>query len=186
MPDAFLPRVLFVFGVGFLAANLRLALQFARFYRLRPTALLIWPRQRPPFYGLMLLLGALLGVLILFKLVVQQRHVADVFGEAMMLVYYGYLMPLSMRIGYGFYRDGVWCDAGFVPYTTIGGMRWREERDPTLVLLPRMRQIALTLVVPHELFGAARRLLRDLIQAHDIAFSDTALDLGGHDGRDDV
>ena len=53
-------------------------------------------------------------------------------------------------------------------------MRWREERDPTLVLLPRMRQIALTLVVPHELFGPARRLLRDLIQAHDIAFSDTA------------
>lgn len=186
MPDTFLPRVLFVFGVGFLAANVRLALQFARFYRLRTTAVLTWPRTRPPFYGLMLFIGALLGILIVFKLFVQQRHPLDVFGEAMMLVYYGYLVPLSMRIGYGFYRDGVWCDSGFVPYSTIGGMRWREERDPTLVLLPRMKQLALTLVVPHERFGEARRLLRDLIHAHDIAFSDTALDLGGHDEREDV
>ncbi len=186
MTDDILPRVLFVFGVGFLAANVRLVVQFVRFYRLRSSAVLTWPRQHPPFYGLMLFLGAVLGVLILFKLVVQHRHPRDVFGESMMLIYYGYLVPLSMRIGYGFYRDGVWCEAGFVPYTRIGGLRWREERDPTLVLIPRMKQIALTLVVPHQFYGAARRLLRDLIQAHDIAFTERALDLGGHDEREDV
>ena len=44
----------------------------------------------------------------------------------MMLIYYGYAMPLSLRIGRGFYEDGIWSDAGFVPYSKIGGLTWRE------------------------------------------------------------
>ena len=39
-----------------------------------------------------------------------------------MLVYYGYAMPLSLKIGRGFYEDGIWSDAGFVPYSNIGGL----------------------------------------------------------------
>ena len=41
----------------------------------------------------------------------------DVFGETMMLIYYGYAVPLSLKIGRGFYEDGIWADAGYIPYS---------------------------------------------------------------------
>lgn len=181
-----LPRVLFVLGLGFLVANLRLLLQFIRFLRLRSSALLTWPGRRPPFYGLLLVLGAVLSILIIYKLGVLQQHPKQVFGESMMLVYYGYALPLSLKIGRGFYEEGIWADGGFMPYSSIGGLTWREEGQVTLVLMHRMRAFARRLVVPDSYYGAARRLLRDKIAAHDIHFTGKTLDLGVHDERDDV
>ena len=139
-----LPQLLFVLGVGFLVADVRLFLQFLHFRRLRPSALLTWPGRRPPFYGLLLVLGATLSVLIVYKLVVLRMRPVDVFGETMMLVYYGYAVPLSLKIGRGFYEDGIWADAGFIPYSRIGGLSWREGQDEsvTLVLIYRMRAFA--------------------------------------------
>jgi hypothetical protein len=181
-----LPRVLFVLGLGFLVANLRLLLQFIRFLRLRSSALLTWPGRRPPFYGLLLVLGAVLSILIIYKLGVLRQHPKEVFGESMMLVYYGYALPLSLKIGRGFYEDGIWADGGFMPYSSIGGLTWREEGQITLVVMHRMRAFARRLVVPDSYYGAARRLLRDKIAAHDIHFTGKTLDLGLHDERDDV
>jgi hypothetical protein len=181
-----LPRLLFVLGVGFLFANLRVFLQFIRFLKMRSTALLTWPGTRPPFYGLLLGLGAILSLLILYKLTVLGQRPVDVFGETMMLVYYGYAVPLSLKISRGFYADGIWADGGFVPYSRIGGLTWREGEQITLVLIYRMQSFARRLVVPHPYYGAARRLLRDKIAAHDIHFTGKSLDLGLHDERDDV
>jgi hypothetical protein len=181
-----LSRILFLFGVGFLVANVRLVLQFVRFIRLKSSAVLTWPGRRPPFYGLLLVLGAVLSVLIAYKLMVLRVHPIRVFGETMMLVYYAYLMPLSLKIGRGFYEDGIWADGGFVPYSTIGGLAWREGEQLTLVLIDRMRQFGRKLTVPHSYYGAARRVLRDKIAAHDIHFTAKAFDLGAHDERDDV
>lgn len=181
-----LPRLLFVLGIGFFVANVRLLLQFIRFLRLRSSALLTWPGRRPPFYGLLLVLGATLSLLILYKLAILQQHPKQVFGESMMLVYYAYALPLSLKIGRGFYEDGIWADGGFMPYSSIGGLTWREEGQITLVLMHRMRAFARRLVVPHGYYGAARRLLRDKIAAHDIHFTGKTLDLGLHDERDDV
>lgn len=181
-----LPRVLVVLGFGFLVANLRLFFQFIRFLRLRSSALLTWPGRKPPFYGLLLVLGAALSVVIVCKLAVLQQHPKQVFGESMMLVYYAYALPMSLRIGRGFYEDGIWADGGFMPYSSIGGLTWREEGQVTLVLMHRMRAFARQLVVPDGYYGAARRLLRDKIAAHDIHFTGKTLDLGAHDERDDV
>jgi hypothetical protein len=181
-----LSRILFVLGVGFLLANLRLLYQFIRFVRLKSSALLIWPGRRPPFYPLLLGLAAILSILIFYKLAVLRLHPTRVFGESMMLVYYGYAMPLSLRIGRGFYEDGIWSDAGFVKYSSIGGLAWREGEPVTLVLIDRMRAFGRKLTVPEGCYGAARRVLRDRIAAHDIHFTGRALDLGGHDERDDV
>ena len=181
-----LPRLLFVMGVGFFVANVRLLFQFIRFLRLRSSALLTWPGRKPPLYGLLIALGAILGVVVVVKIAYLKQHPLDVFGESMMLVYYGYAMPLSVRIGRGFYQDGIWADGGFVPYSSIGGLTWREDGQPTLVLMYRMRSFARRLVVPHAYYGAARRLLRDKIAAHDIHFTGKTLDLGLHDERDDV
>lgn len=181
-----LPRVLYLLGVGFLLANLRLIFQLIRFLRMRSSALLTWPGRKPPFYGLLLVLGAILSLLIVYKLAVLQQHPTQVFGEAMMLLYYGYAFPLSLKIGRGFYEDGIWADGGFIPYSSIGGLTWREDKQITLVLMYRMRNLARRLVVPDRHYGAARRLLRDKIAAHDIHFTGKTLDLGVHDERDDV
>ena len=126
-------------------------------------------------------LGAVLAVLIVYKLTVLHTHPSQVFGETMMLVYYAYALPLSLRIGRGFYEDGIWADGGYIPYSRIGGMSWREGEEITLVLIYRMRAFARALVVPTSYYGAARRLLRDKIAAHDIHFTGKALDLGEDD-----
>ena len=64
-------------------------------------------------------LGAVLSLLIIYKLaVLRLASRREVFGETMMLVYYGYAVPLSLKIGRGFYEDGIWADGGFVPYST--------------------------------------------------------------------
>ena len=181
-----LPRLLFVLGVGFLVANLRLLYQFIRFLRIRSSAVLTWPGRKPPMYGVLLVLGALLAVVIICKLAILQQHPTQVFGESMMLLYYGYALPLSLRIGRGFYADGIWADSGFVPYSHIGGLTWREGEQITLVLMYRMRNFARRLVVPDPYYGAARRVLRDKIATHDIHFTGKSLDLGLHDERDDV
>ena len=181
-----LHRFLFLLGVGFLIANLRLLLQLVRFLRMRSSALLTWPGVTPPFYRLMVVVGALLSLLIFYKLVFLHQRPIDVFGESMMLVYYGYAMPLSLRIGRGFYQEGIWAENGFVPYSEIGGLAWREGEPLTLVMMYRMRTFARSLVVPSKYYGAARRLLRDKIAAHDIHFTGKTLDLGVHDDRDDV
>jgi len=174
-------RVLLVLGVGFFCANLRLFAQFIRFLKIRSTALLTWPGRRPPFYGLLLVLGAVLALLIVYKLAVLHQHPIQVFGESMMLVYYAYALPLSLRIGRGFYKDGIWADGGYIPYSRIGGMSWREGAEVKLVLIYRMRAFARALVVPDRYYGAARRLLRDKIATHDIHFTGKALDLGEED-----
>jgi hypothetical protein len=181
-----LPRVLLLLGVGFLVANLRLLFQLVRFLRIRSSALLTWPGSTPPYYGLFLIVGAILGMVIICKLAFLRQHPINVFGESMMLVYYSYAQPLTMRIGRGFYEDGIWADGGFVPYSQIGGLTWREGEQVTLVLMYRMRTFARRLVVPDNYYGAARRLLRDKIATHDIHFTGKTLDLGLHDERDDV
>jgi hypothetical protein len=179
-------RVLLWLGVGFFCANVRLFGQFVRFLRIRSSALLTWPGRRPPFYPLLIGLGAVLALLIVYKLAVLHQHPIQVFGETMMLVYYAYALPLSLRIGRGFYQDGIWADGGFIPYSRIGGLSWREGEQTRLVMIYRMRAFARSLVVPDRYYGAARRLLRDKIATHDIHFTGKTLDLGAHDERDDV
>ena len=179
-----LSKILFVLGVGFLLANLRLALPVHPFSAApvpgasdmagTPSALLRDSDR----------LGAVLSLLIVYKLAVLRWHPSEVFGETMMLVYYGYAVPLSLKIGRGFYEDGIWADGGFVPYSRIGGMAWREDEQLTLVLLDRVRDFGRRLTVPESYYGAARRVLRDKIAAHDIHFTGKSLDLSDHDERD--
>jgi len=179
-----LNRVLLLLGAGFLVANARLILEYFTFLRRRRSALLIWPSPKPPYYGMALAIGVVLGLIVFYKLVFLHRQV---FGEAMMFLYYAYLLPLSRRIGRGFYEDGIWGDTVFVPYNEVSGISWREgEHRITLILISRLRNLARRLSVPVEHYAAARRLLRDKIAAHDIHFTGTGLDLGVHDERDGI
>ena len=175
---------LVLLGVGFLVANARLILEYFTFLRRRRSALLTWPSPKPPYYGMALAIGVVLGFLVFYKLVVLRRQA---FGEGMMFLYYAYLLPLSRQIGRGFYEEGIWADTVFIPYNEVGGISWREgERQVTLIVISRLRNLARRLAVPLEDYGAARRLLRDKIAKHDIHFTGTGLDLGDRDERDEI
>ena len=56
----------------------------------------------------------------------------------------------------------------------------------SLVVISRLKNLARTLKVPVEHYGAARRLLRDKIGEHAIHFTGTGLDLGARDERDEA
>ena len=175
--------VLLLLGFGFLIANTRLLVEYVRFRRLRRGALLVWQGPKPPYYGMALAIGVMLGILVMVKLYLHRQ----IFGESMMFLYYAYLFPLSRTIGRGFYQDGIWAETDFIPYNEIGGVSWREgEHEVTLIVISRLRNLARRLIVPGDKYGAARRLLRDKIGEHEIRFTGTGLDLGVHDERDNA
>lgn len=182
-----LSRVLVLLGIGFLVANVRVGLELARWRRRRSSAVLVWRGRKPPLYGFSLALGLLLGLLVLFKAIVQMQPPSRYFGELMMFVYYGYALPLSTRIERGLYEDGIWADRGFLPYTHIGGLTWRNgSGGATLVVIARGAPVVRRLTVPGALLGEVRQRLREKAAAHAIDFAGASLDLGGHDARDDI
>jgi hypothetical protein len=178
-----LTGTLLLLGAGFLVANARLVVEYLRFRRRLRGALLVWPGVKPPYYGLSIAIGVALGCLVLVKIWLGRQA----FGETMMFVYYAYLTPLNARIRRGFYADGIWADSDFIRYDEVGGISWREgEREVTLIIISRLRNLARRLTVPGDKYGAARRLLRDKIGERAIQFGGSGLDLGGHDEREDV
>jgi len=180
----FLTGILLLLGAGFFVADAKLVLDYTRYLKRRQSALLVWPSPRPPYYSMALAIGVALGILVFVKVVVLRMQA---FGETMMFAYYAYLMPLSRRIGRGFYEDGIWADTAFIPYNEVGGISWREgEHQATLIVVSRLRNLARRLIVPGDKYGAAKRLLRDKINEHIIQFGGAGLDLGAHDERDDA
>jgi hypothetical protein len=186
-PSVLLQQVLFLFGVGFLVANLKVVYDLLIFRRRKRGALLIWEPPKPRYYGFSLALGVLLGLLLAFKMFIQRRPPSQLFGEAMMFVYYGYAIRMLTRISHGFYEDGVWTDTGFMPWGQISAVSWREDGvAPVLVLVSHFKRIAKHLVIPGPRYGEARRLLRDKVKAHDIHIGGTGLDLGSRPDEDTV
>jgi len=197
-----LPYVLVALGVGFTIANLRVLAQGAQYLRVRKGALLTWSGPPPPYYGLTIFVGVALGALLIVKFVfliapiLRDKQLVwyvrawqtftQLFGEGMMFLYFAYAVPLTRKIGRGFYAEGVWAETGFIPYHQIGGMAWRQGEPPTLLLISRFKEMARPLLVPGAYYSAVRRLLRDKIGAHDIMFAGDTLNLAGHDEREDV
>ena len=182
--SAAITGVLLMLGAGFLVANTRLLIEYLRYRSRRGGALLVWPAKKPVNYSVSLAIGVALGILVFFKLFYVHRQA---YGETMMFIYYGYLLPLSQRITRGFYANGIWTDSDFIRYDEVGGITWREaEHDATLIVVSRMRKLARRLTVPGAKYGEARRVLRDKIGEHTIQFAGTGLDLGVHDERDDA
>jgi hypothetical protein len=180
-----LPQLLFLFGVGFLIANILAIADLVRFRTRKRSALLVWPTPKPKFYRVSLLLAVVLGLLLAANILLR-RHPATLFGEAMMFIYYAALVPLTSRITRGFYQDGIWSDSGFMRWAHISAVSWKEEGGVTLVLISRLRSIARRLQVPGTLYGQARRVLLDKVKAHDIRIGGTGLDLGSREGTDAV
>jgi hypothetical protein len=176
-------QTLFLFGIGFLGANLKVGLDLLKYRRQRQDALLVWPSTYP-FYRLSVLLGITQGLL-LVSLLLLRLPAQQIFGLAMMFIYFLCATPLSARIARGFYREGVWSDSGFVKWEDISGVSWRQEGPVTLLLISHVRYIAKRLQVPGHLLGPARKLLRDKVSTHHLHLGG-GLDLGLRDERDAV
>jgi hypothetical protein len=193
--DTLLGRILLLFGVGFLIANVRLGVELVRWRTRRRSALIVWPAPKPPFYALSLGIGVMLGLLILLKAYLAlrgnpplgewfRRFSSDAFGELMMFIYFGYMLPLSTRITRGLYAGGLWTDSGFVPYEQVGGISWRGA---TLVVISRRKSLARRMEVPSLAMGELRRLLRDKISSHHIEMNEgPGIHLGSRDARDSI
>jgi hypothetical protein len=137
----------------------------------------------------------MLGLLILLKAYLAlrgappltewfRRFVGSTFGELMMFVYFGYMLPFSTRITRGLFADGLWTDTGFMPYEQVGGISWRGS---TLVVISRHKSLARRMEVPSRAMGELRRLLRDKISSHDIEMDEgPGIHLGARDARDSV
>ena len=179
------PRVLLLFGIGFLVADIVVALELVRYHRTKRAALLIWGRLKPRYYWANLLLGVILGLLIVAEILLK-RPTYSLFGEAMMFIYYIGLYPLRARIPRGFFADGVWSDSGYMRWSEISGVSWREEKGITLILISKARNLARRLEVPSVYYGEARRLLKDRVKAHDLNIGAVGLDLGSREGGDSI
>ena len=179
------PRLLLLFGVGFLVANLKVARELIAYHRRKRSALLVWPRPKPRYYAMSLLIGVILGLLLAAEILLK-RPVYSLFGEAMMFIYYICLFPPATRIARGFYQDGVWSDTGFMHWSQISAVSWRDEGSVTLMLISHAKSIARRLEVPTAQYGEARRVLLDRIKAHDIHMGGAGLDLGSREGGDSI
>lgn len=178
---------LLALGLLFLVVNLRVAGQLWQWWRRRAGALLVWAAPKPPYYAINLAIGVMLGVLLFVTVFLVPRPGASIFGELMMFVYYGYLLPLSTRIARGLYADGVWTDSGFMAYRDIGGLSWKAGAAATLIVASRLRAMARTLTIPGTKLGEFRRLLREKLGEHAIELEDgPGLHLGSRDTRESV
>jgi hypothetical protein len=184
---------LLALGVLFLCVDLRVGWDLIRWYGRRRRALVVWAAPRPPYFGVNLAIGVLLGVLLLVNVFLAARTPppphpgSSIFGVLMMFLYYGYLLPLSTRIARGLYQDGIWTDSGFMRYTDIGGLSWKESGWPTLVLASRASRVARRLTVPGPVLGEVRHVLREKIAAHSIEFAGgPGIHLGTRDTRESV
>jgi hypothetical protein len=177
-------QALLALGVLFVIVNLKVGSQIVAWWRIRKKSVVTWPGPKPPFYAINLAIGVMLGIL-LFVSAGLRRPPASLFGVGMMFLYYGYLLPLSTRIRRGLYEHGIWTDSGFMRYTDIGGLTWKE--DNTLVIASRHKTLARRLQVPGVHIGEVRHYLRDKIGEHAIEFdAGPGLHLGTRDTRESV
>ena len=138
--------------------------RYLLFLKVRPTALITWP-MRPPWYFPLLFAMGLVAAAVAVVTGTLDRPLHTVYSQGVTAVYFMVIMPLSARIPLGLYRDGVWADAGFLPYEKIGRMAFRETPEIVLILVPRGRSGPFRLPVPSSEYGAVRKILEEKIRA---------------------
>jgi hypothetical protein len=157
--------VLLGLAVYFSVAVARSLAGYLLFLKVRPTALLTWPGRRPAHFPLLIVLGFVAAALTVINGTLD-RPFHHVYSQGVMAVYFTVMVPLSLKIQLGLYRDGVWADAGFLPYGKIGRMAFRETPEIVLILVPRGRSGPFRLPVPSSEYGAVRKILEEKIRSH--------------------
>ena len=154
-------------GVYFAVLLGRGLLGYSRFRRVRPTAVLTWPVPRSHQVPWLVALGVVNVALTALNLFMK-RPVHHVVSIGLMALYFVLMVPLASRIRLGLYRDGIWADAGFLPWERIRRIAFRETPDIVLILLPRTGSGSFRLPVPRGEYGAVRKLIEEKMRAQVI------------------
>jgi len=164
--EALLTAALLGCGAYFSVLLVRDVLGYLSFRRRKATALLTWRGHRPAHFPLLVSLGVLSLAVAILNLSLA-RPVHHVYSQAVIAVYFIVMVPLSARIQRGFYRDGVWAEAGFLPYRKIDRFAFLERPELVLVLLPRGKLWgSYRLPIPPGEYGAVRKILEEMSRAH--------------------
>jgi hypothetical protein len=174
-------------GLSFVALTLLFAIwntaslyQYLAYRRVAPTAELTWPPAKPWFYNLCLGMGFFMVSLTAIMIFFLDRPALTVVAQGLMALYYTVLFPLSFQIRRGLYGSGLWTESGFVPYSRVRTLNWRDE--PQIVLVVTMegglgRTGYARLVVPGELYGQARKILAGHIEDRSLTVGKSILGL---------
>jgi hypothetical protein len=163
-------------AIYFSVLIVRGAVRYARFRRVRSTALLTWPAPRPAYFPLLVLMGAVAaGVAVLNGYLQHPFH--KIYSQLSIALYFIGVMPVLTRIPKGFYGDGIWAEDGFLPYDRIRRLAFREGPELELLLVPWGGGGAQRLAVPPAEYGAVRRILGDKIRAHALNLEGSILGL---------
>jgi len=172
-----------ILGLGFVGIGLYFAVQLVRglvgyfqFRRLRPTAILTWPVPRPRGAAFLFALGILSTAITILN-GYMNRPLHHVVGLGLMALYFMLMVPLAGRIRLGLYEDGVWADAGFLPWGRIARMAYRESPDIVLVLLSRDGARSFRLPVPRGEYGAVRKLVEEKVRTRAVNVEGSLLGL---------
>lgn len=158
--------------------------RYASYRRLAPTAELTWHPARPWFYNMCVGIGFFMVSLTALSVFVLHRPLLATVAQALMALYYTIIFPLSFRIQRGFYKDGIWFERAFVPYSNVRRVSWREKPD---IILVAMKETDLTgqsyarLQVPGDRYGEARRILASHIEDRSLTVEQSILGLADAD-----
>jgi hypothetical protein len=148
-------------GVYFAIMLIRGLLGYARYRRLRPSALATWPAPRASRGGWALHFLGLAGAATAVLNAWAGRPLHHVLALVLMAAYFLGMVPLSLRIRLGLYRDGVWADRGFLRWADVGRLAFQDEPEIVLVLKPRRGSGSFQLPVPPGEYGLVRKVLEE-------------------------
>jgi hypothetical protein len=174
--DTFLTVVLLAVGIYFSVLVARSVSGYLLFRRIRGSALVTWLVRRPGHFPFLLALGFVSAAVAVLNSYLQ-RPFHHVYSQGVMAAYFLLFVPLTARIPRGFYQQGVWAEASFLPYGKIGRMAFVERPEIVLVLVPRSGSGAVRLPVPASEYGAVRRVLEDKIRERVVNMEEAILGL---------
>lgn len=164
-------------AIYFSVLILRDSMRYARFRRLRDSALVTWPSPQPARFPWHFLLGGFAAfAAALNSFLPQQHEFHKIYSQVAIAFYFIAVAPRLARIPLGFYGEGIWAERGFLPYSRIRRLAFHEGPEVVLLLLPRDGG-AFRLRVPPQEYGAVRRVLGDKIRSRSLNLEGSLLGL---------
>ena len=174
--ESVLTIALSALGLYFSVLLIHALVRYVRFRSLRETALVSWPGPRMPHAGLLLVLGIVAGAVALLN-AWTERPLHHVYSQGVMSAYFILSVLLTEGVRPGCYRDGIWAEGGFLRYSDVARMSFRETPEIMLVLLPRNRSVPLRLRIPPGEYGTVRKVLGEQVRARVLTLDEGLLDL---------
>ena len=175
--DLLLTFILLGLAIYFSVLVARSLSAYMHFRRLAPTALVSWPARKPRYFPALVALGVVsFAVAVLNGALDRPFH--HVYSQGVMAAYFILMVPLVTRIRPGLYRDGIWADAGFLPWQRIGRLAFVEAPEIVLVMVPRGGAAGpFRLAVPPDEYGTVRKVLEEKIRARELNMEKAILGL---------